>query len=196
MYARIQELERLEKMRDNNELERLTKKEGLLIGREITRLTTRLSGTRGMKRRPDLIFIIDVGREESAVHEANLLGIPIVALVDTNCNPLNIDYVIPSNDDAIRAIKLLVAKVADAVLEGKAMRKEEDSEEKPEESIRTDRSMRKAPKVVETDVELEDTELLGESTLAKMTPVKKDVEATPAVDTPAAPAEESTPASE
>jgi len=196
MYARIQELERLEKMRDNNELERLTKKEGLLIGREITRLTTRLSGTRGMKRRPDLIFIIDVGREESAVHEANLLGIPIVALVDTNCNPLNIDYVIPSNDDAIRAIKLLVAKVADAVLEGKAMRKEEDSEEKPEESIRTDRSMRKAPKVVETDVELEDTELLGESTLAKMTPVKKDVEATPAVDIPAAPTEESTPASE
>ncbi|HXD09968.1 MAG TPA: 30S ribosomal protein S2, partial [Anaerolineales bacterium] len=116
MYARIQELERLEKMRDNNELERLTKKEGLLIGREITRLTTRLSGTRGMKRRPDLLFIIDVGREEAAVHEANLLGIPIVALVDTNCNPLNVDYVIPSNDDAIRAIKLLVAKVADAVL--------------------------------------------------------------------------------
>jgi len=196
MYARIQELERLEKMRDNNELERLTKKEGLLIGREITRLTTRLSGTRGMKRRPDLIFIIDVGREESAVHEANLLGIPIVALVDTNCNPLNIDYVIPSNDDAIRAIKLLVAKVADAVLEGKAMRKEEDTEEKPEESIKTDRSLRKAPKVVETDVELEDTELLGESTLAKMTPVKKDVEATPAVDAPTAPTEESTPASE
>jgi len=196
MYARIQELERLEKMRDNNELERLTKKEGLLIGREITRLTTRLSGTRSMKRRPDVLFIIDVGREESAVHEANLLGIPIVALVDTNCNPLNIDYVIPSNDDAIRAIKLLVAKIADAVLEGKAMRKEEDSEEKPEESIKTDRSMRKAPKVVETDVELEDTELLGESTLAKMTPVKKDAEATPAVDAPAAPTEESTPAAE
>jgi len=196
MYARIQELERLEKMRDNNELERLTKKEGLLIGREITRLTTRLSGTRGMKRRPDLLFIIDVGREEAAVHEANLLGIPIVALVDTNCNPLNVDYVIPSNDDAIRAIKLLVAKVADAVLEGKAMRKEEDAEEKPEESIKTDRSVRRAPKVVETDVELEDAELLGESTLAKMSPAKKDVVETPAADAPAAPAEESTPASE
>ena len=196
MYARIQELERLEKMRDNNELERLTKKEGLLIGREITRLTTRLSGTRGMKRRPDLLFIIDVGREEAAVHEANLLGIPIVALVDTNCNPLNVDYVSPSNDDAIRAIKLLVAKVADAVLEGKAMRKEEDAEEKPEESIKTDRSVRRAPKVVETDVELEDAELLGESTLAKMSPAKKDVVETPAADAPAAPAEESAPASE
>ena len=78
-----------------------------------------------MKRLPDLLFIVDVGREDTAVHEANLLNIPIVALVDTNCNPQDIDYVIPSNDDAIRAIKLLVAKVADAVLEGKAMRKDE-----------------------------------------------------------------------
>jgi small subunit ribosomal protein S2 len=168
MHARIQELERLEKMRDNNELDRLTKKEGLLIGREITRLTTRLSGTRSMKRRPDLLFIIDVGREEAAVHEANLLNLPIVAMVDTNCNPQNIDYVIPSNDDAIRAIKLLVAKVADAVLEGKAMRKEEE-EDKPEEQARStsDKPSRKQ-KVVETDEELEDVALLGESTLAKM----------------------------
>ena len=169
MYARIQELERLEKLRDTNEIDRLTKKEGLLIGREITRLTTRLSGIRSMKRRPDLLFIIDVGREEAAVHEANLLGIPIVALVDTNCNPQDIDYVIPSNDDAIRAIKLLVAKVADAVLEGKAMRKEEEVEEKPvAEMARTDRPARKAPKVVETEEELGDDALLGEATLAKM----------------------------
>ncbi|HEX2991218.1 MAG TPA: 30S ribosomal protein S2 [Anaerolineales bacterium] len=168
MHARIQELERLEKMRDNNELDRLTKKEGLLIGREITRLTTRLSGTRSMKRRPDLLFIIDVGREEAAVHEANLLNLPIVAMVDTNCNPQNIDYVIPSNDDAIRAIKLLVAKIADAVLEGKAMRKEEDDDEKPEDTrARGDKAVRK-PKVVETDEELEDNALLGEATLAKM----------------------------
>jgi small subunit ribosomal protein S2 len=168
MHARIQELERLEKMRDNNELDRLTKKEGLLIGREITRLTTRLSGTRSMTRRPDLLFIIDVGREEAAVHEANLLNIPIVAMVDTNCDPQDIDYVIPSNDDAIRAIKLLVAKVADAVLEGKAMRKEEDAEEKPaDQKAKSDRPARK-PKVVETDEELQDDALLGQSTLAKM----------------------------
>src|SRR4029450_6468693 len=185
MSARIQELERLEKMRDHNELDRLTKKEGLLIGRQIVRLTTRLSGTRSMKRRPDLIFIIDVGREESAVHEANLLGIPIVALVDTNCNPQEIDYVIPSNDDAIRAIKLLVAKVADAVLEGKASRKEEDMDEKPvAETVRTDRAARKGPKVVETDVELADQELLGEATLAKMAPKKEVVVETPAVEAP------------
>ncbi len=185
MFARIKELERLEKMRDNNELDRLTKKEGLLIGREITRLTTRLSGTRAMSRRPDLLFIIDVGREESAVHEANLLNIPIVAMVDTNCNPQNIDYVIPSNDDAIRAIKLLVAKVADAVLEGKAMRKEEDAEEKPADTAnaRADKSARKTPKIVETDEELEDKALLGESTLAKMGATRDETVATPAEKT-------------
>jgi small subunit ribosomal protein S2 len=177
MYARIQELERLEKMRDNNELERLTKKEGLLIGREITRLQTRLSGTRTMKRRPDVLFIVDVGREAAAVHEANLLNMPIIALVDTNCNPQNVDYVIPSNDDAIRAIKLLVAKVADAVLEGKAMRKDDElSEEKlaAEAMAQSDRSVRRAPRVVETDEELEDAALLGQATLAKMNASRED----------------------
>ena len=177
MYARIQELERLEKMRDNNELERLTKKEGLLIGREITRLQTRLSGTRTMKRRPDVLFIVDVGREAAAVHEANLLNMPIIALVDTNCNPQNVDYVIPSNDDAIRAIKLLVAKVADAVLEGKAMHKDDElSEEKlaAEAMAQSDRSTRRAPRVVETDEEVEDTALLGQATLAKMNASRKD----------------------
>ena len=187
MHARIQELERLEKMRDNNELDRLTKKEGLLIGRQITRLTTRLSGTRTMKRRPDLLFIVDVSREEAAVHEANLLDIPIVALVDTNCNPQNIDYVIPSNDDAIRAIKLLVAKAADAVLEGKALRKDEEVEEKPaaDAQSRTDRSARRIPKVVEVDEELEDGALLGEATLAKMNAAREDqAEAAPAVEKP------------
>jgi small subunit ribosomal protein S2 len=184
MHARIQELERLEKMRDNNELDRLTKKEGLLIGRQITRLTTRLSGTRTMKHRPDLLFIIDVGREESAVREANLLNIPIVALVDTNCNPQQIDYVIPSNDDAIRAIKLLVAKVADAILEGKAIRKEEEGEEKPAEELKVgaEKSVRRIPKVVDVDEELEDNALLGEATLAKLSAAREDLVETPAVE--------------
>jgi len=169
MHARIQEMERLEKMRDNNELEHLTKKEGLLIGREIIRLQTRLEGLRTMKRRPDLIFIIDVGREDSAVREANLLNIPIVALVDTNCNPQNVDYVIPSNDDAIRAIKLLVSKVADAVLEGKAMRKEEDMDEREAaaESIE-ETAARKPARKVDLEDELDEEDLLGEATLAKL----------------------------
>jgi small subunit ribosomal protein S2 len=198
MHARVQELERLEKMRDSNEIERLTKKEGLLIGREITRLTTRLSGIRLMKRRPDLLFIIDVGREIAAVREANLLGIPIVALVDTNCNPLDIDYVIPSNDDAIRAIKLLVAKIADAVLEGQASRKDKDLEEKPtaeETRSRAEKTSRKAPKVVEVDEELGDDALLGEATLAKLDAARKVEEVPTPTPAPApAAAEPVTPA--
>ena len=185
MHARVQEMERLEKMRDNNELEHLTKKEGLLIGREIIRLQTRLEGLRTMKRRPDLIFIIDVGREDSAVSEANLLNIPIVALVDTNCNPQNVDYVIPSNDDAIRAIKLLAAKVADAVVEGKSMRKEDDaSDEKLSNEDKAGKSARKAAtRVVELDEEKKDDELLGEATLAKMSASREDSEV-PATEAP------------
>jgi small subunit ribosomal protein S2 len=193
IYKRIQELERLEKVRDSEEINHLTKKEGLLIEREITRLTTRLSGTRNMKRRPDLLFIIDVGREEAAVREANLLKIPIVAMVDTNCNPQNVDYVIPSNDDAIRAIKLLVAKVADAVLEGKAMRKEEEPEV-PEQAAAEAKPKTRGPRkpVVETEDEnMGDDILLGESTLAKLNVNRKADETAPldASTEEAAPAE-------
>ncbi|HXF84146.1 MAG TPA: 30S ribosomal protein S2 [Anaerolineales bacterium] len=177
IYSRIQELERLEKMRDSGELDRLTKKEGLLIRREIARLETRLSGIRTMKRRPDLLFIVDVGREAAAVHEANLLNIPIVALVDTNCNPQNVDYVIPSNDDAIRAIKLLVSKIADAVLEGKAMRKEEEVEERMEEAVEG-KPVRKLARVLDVEEEeLEDEDLLGEATLAKMSAAREEIAA-------------------
>ena len=150
------------------EIARLTKKEGLLIEREIKRLQTRLSGVRNMKRVPDLLFIVDVVREHTAVHEANIKGIPVIALVDTNCDPRNIDYVIPSNDDAIRAIKLLVGKIADAVIEGKAMFKEEDKEEG--EAVMTPASRAAAgarPKISE-EMDFEDEDLLGASTLAKL----------------------------
>src|SRR3990172_3391838 len=184
MYKRIQELERLEKLRATDEINRLTKKEGLLIEREIIRLQTRLSGARIMKRRPDLLFIIDVGREDAAVREANLLKVPMVAMVDTNCNPQNIDYVIPSNDDAIRAIKLLVARIADAVLEGKAMRKEEEpaDEETPAAAERSADAKparpRKGKHIVEpADVdEVGEVDLLGESTLAKLSEARKPAE--------------------
>ncbi|MEW6401331.1 MAG: 30S ribosomal protein S2 [Chloroflexota bacterium] len=181
MFQRIQELERLEKVRDTDEISRLTKKEGLLIEREITRLSTRLSGSRIMKRRPDMLFVIDVCREEAAVHEANLLNIPIVALVDTNCNPQNVDYVVPSNDDAIRAIKLLVAKIADAVLEGKAMRKEEEPEEvaAPAATEARPRPARRPAQEVEMDEEVDEGALLGEATMAKLNVTRK-VDETPA----------------
>ena len=187
IHARIQEMERLEKMRDNNELDHLTKKEGLLIGREIVRLQTHFEGLRTMKRRPDLIFIIDVGREDAAVHEANLLNIPIIALVDTNCNPQNVDYVIPSNDDAIRAIKLLVSKVADAVLEGKAMRKDEDMDERDAAAEAVEEtSARKPARKVDLEDELDEEDLLGEATLAKLNVSREEEDEKPAEETSAA----------
>ena len=123
---RVNELERLERMREKGDFERLPKKEALLLSRKIERLDMLFSGIRSMASVPDLLFVVDIRREETAIHEANLLKIPVVAMVDTNCNPNTVDYVIPSNDDAIRAIKLIVGKMADAILEGKAMRKEED----------------------------------------------------------------------
>ena len=125
-----------------------------------------------MQRLPELVFIVDVSREETAVHEANLTQVPVLALVDTNCDPRCVDFVIPSNDDAIRAIKLLVGKIADAVMEGKAMRKEEFEEEAPvvvsQAADVPDHSR------LDMDVELEEKDLLGEATLAKLAPGRHD----------------------
>jgi small subunit ribosomal protein S2 len=167
IHSRILELERLEKMRDTGEINRLTKKEGLLITREITRLETRLSGVRQMKKLPELVFVVDVMREATAVHEANIKNIPVIALVDTNCDPSSVDYIIPSNDDAIRAIKLLVAKVADAVLEGKAVRKDEFAEETPGEAAAASHAAPHRARLQEEST-LEDKDLLGAATLAKL----------------------------
>ncbi len=159
MRGRINELERLERMRDRGEFDLLTKREALSLHRKIEKLETRFSGIRHMPRLPDMLFVIDIRREETAVREANILNIPVLAMVDTNCDPRNIDYLIPSNDDAIRAIKLVVAHMADAVLEGKAMRKDEEEDLEPVEV-----SMMAS----EQADELTDEELLGAATLAKM----------------------------
>jgi small subunit ribosomal protein S2 len=174
IFERIKELERLEKMRDTGEINKLTKKEGLLIEREITRLLVRLSGVRTMKKVPDLVFVVDVAREATAVHEANLRNIPVVALVDTNCDPRGVDYVIPSNDDAIRAIKLLVGKIAEAVLEGKAARKDIEEEQAAATLEGVTPSMAGRARLSE-ESELEDKDLLGESTLAKLGGVKPEL---------------------
>ena len=167
--ARIKELERLERMRDNGEINLLTKKEGLLIEREINRLNTRLSGIRNMNGLPDLLFVVDISREATAIHEANLKNVPVIAMVDTNCDPSNVDYVIPSNDDAIRAIKLMVGKIADAVIEGKAQRKDEEAfeEVRSEENAAMAGTKVSRPRVSKEE-ELTDEDLLGEATLAKL----------------------------
>jgi small subunit ribosomal protein S2 len=168
MHGRIMEMERLENLISSGEVNRLTKKEGLLVQRSIDRLQLRLSGVRNMKRPPDLIYIVDVSREVAAVHEANLLNIPIVALVDTNCDPTSIDYVIPSNDDAIRAIKLLVGKMADAVLEGVAMRKDDQDERDAQSDASKATSEKKVVRIMDMDEDMNDDDLLGEATLAKL----------------------------
>jgi small subunit ribosomal protein S2 len=161
--ARVNELERLERMREKGDFERLTKKEALILSRVIDRLEYLLGGIRSMARVPELLFVVDVRREATAIHEANLLNVPVIALVDTNCDPRDVDYVIPSNDDAIRAIKLLVGKIADAAIEGKAMRKDM-SEEQP---LPVQVAVAEAE-----EPELTDEELLGAATLAKITTKK------------------------
>lgn len=175
---RIQELERLEKMQKSGEVDLLTKKEGLMIQRQIDRLHHRLSGLLTMKRIPQLLFVVDIGREDAAIHEANLLDIPVLAMTDTNYDPRHIDYVIPSNDDAIRAIKLIVGVIANAVLEGKAARAEEEEAQAVEGGAK-----QKAPhKVAKKDVKaddpaLSDDQLLGDATLKKMSKEKEEAEA-------------------
>ena len=126
---RIDHLKALEARRDAGEFDLLTKKEALMLNREIDKLNARLGGLRDMERLPGIVFIIDVKNELTAVKEADRIGIPIVAVVDTNCDPDLIDHVIPGNDDAIRAIRLMAAKMADAALEGVALRKEMAPEE-------------------------------------------------------------------
>ena len=105
-------------MQTDGRYEKLTKKERIKLDRERESLNKNLSGIKNMSRLPDAIFIIDVKKEEIAVAEANRLGIPIVAVVDTNCSPEGIDYVIPGNDDALRAVRLFASRIADAIVEG------------------------------------------------------------------------------
>lgn len=148
----INELKRLEEGSASGKFEVLTKKERLMINRRVVKLQDRLGGIRNLNKLPDLLFIVDVRREATAVHEANILSVPVMALVDTNCDPSGVDYVIPSNDDAIRAIKLMTAKIADAAYEGLNMRK--DAPMGDEEQY--------------GEVAEKDDALLGASTLAKL----------------------------
>jgi small subunit ribosomal protein S2 len=114
----IKRLKELETMQTDGRYEKLTKKERIKLDREREGLNKNLSGIKAMTRLPDVVFIIDVRKEEIAVAEANRLGIPIVAVVDTNCSPEGIDYVIPGNDDALRAVRLFASRIADSILDG------------------------------------------------------------------------------
>ena len=125
---RVKRLLELEEMENNNTFEVLPKKEVMSLKREKEKLEKLLTGIRNMEKLPDAIFIVDPKKENIAVAEAKKLSIPIVAIVDTNCNPDEIDYVIPGNDDAIRAVKLISMVIADAVIEGKKSMVEKELE--------------------------------------------------------------------
>ncbi len=118
----IKRLKDLEAMSSDGHFDRLSKKEVLMLRREMEKLERSIGGIKDMNGMPDALFVIDVGHEKIAVAEANKLGIPVVGVVDTNTNPSNIDYVIPGNDDAIRAIRLYLSAAADAIIEGRASR--------------------------------------------------------------------------
>jgi len=119
IQKRIDRLKELEKMEENGELDEMSKSQQSIYRHRLEKLRRNLGGVKEMKKAPDMIWIVDPKKEEIAVAEANLLGIPIIATVDTNCDPDLIDYIIPGNDDAIRAIRLLTSKIADAYLEGR-----------------------------------------------------------------------------
>jgi len=125
---RVDYMIQLEKQRDEGEFDKLTKKEALKLNRLIAKLERRVGGLRELHELPQIVYVVDIRREALAVREANRLGIPVVAMVDTNCDPDPIDYIIPSNDDAIRAIRLITSIIADAVIEGQSIREAEEEE--------------------------------------------------------------------
>jgi small subunit ribosomal protein S2 len=156
---RIDYLLDTERKQERGDFDRLQKKEALMHEREIKRLNHRLGGLKEMRRLPNLLFLVDVRRDDLSVKEANTLGIPIIAMVDTNCDPDPIDYVIPSNDDAIRAIKLILSVMADAVIEGKNILNTIEAEQEEDTGIEGGDDMER---------------YLGPSTLAKLQAASDD----------------------
>jgi small subunit ribosomal protein S2 len=116
----VARMKELEAMRDDGRLQRFSKKEGLGMMRELDKLANSMGGIRDMDRLPDVLFVLDVGYEHNAVTEARKLGIPVVGIVDSNNSPVGIDYIIPGNDDSIRAVQLYAQSAATAILQGKA----------------------------------------------------------------------------
>ena len=147
----IRRLESLDKMSQDGTYERLTKKEVIRLERERGKLQKSLGGIRDMGRLPGLVFIVDIKKERIAAAEARRLEVPIVAIVDTNCNPEDVDHAIPANDDAIRSVTLITKLMADAVLEGRSAR--EDKEEQTENAPAGPAEIPAGPEITEIPVE-------------------------------------------
>ncbi len=147
IQKRIKRLKDIEKMNEDGTYDVLPKKEVMLLEKERERLEKYLGGIKDMKKIPDVLFVVDPRKERIAIKEAQKLNIPIVAMVDTNCDPDEIDVIIPSNDDAIRAVKLISSKMADAIIEGKQGKDEVAKEKEPSKS----ETLEKIVEVVEGD---------------------------------------------
>ena len=176
----IDRLKKIEAMAEDGTFDLLIKKEVLQLEREKTKLEKSLGGIKNMTRLPAAVFIVDPNKEEIAVKEARKLGIPVVAVVDTNCNPDGIDYIIPGNDDAIRAIRLFASKMAEACLEGSAAR-EEDLRHDAEGADQTEEVIVEAAETVVADK--------GEETVAAVTEAATQVVTEDAAKGKDAPAE-------
>ena len=133
--GRVNKLKEMEEFISNGYVDKLPKKEVAQLNRQLSKLSKTLGGIKEMRGLPELIFVVDQDKEEIAIKEANKLGIPVICLAYTNANPDGINYIIPGNDDAIRSIKLITSKLADAVLEGKQLRENKANEAKKVEKI-------------------------------------------------------------
>jgi small subunit ribosomal protein S2 len=174
----VKKMKDIEAMKEDGRFEMLTKKERLGLDRQHEGLMKNLAGIKDMTRLPDMLFIIDVRKEEIAVAEANRLNIPVVAVVDTNCSPEGVDHVIPGNDDALRAIRLFASRIADAILEGRNVGTEGMGEEGLEAAEgETGETIEETAGVTAEDVLAPESEVAGETAeTAEETPVDSTVE--------------------
>ena len=189
-----QSIERMKKMEaqiEDGTIDLLPNKEASRLRRELAKLQRNLDGLRNMEKKPDLLYVIDPDVEAIAVHEANIAGIPILAIVDTNCDPDPIDLLIPGNDDAIKATKLITSRIADAVLEGREGRQDEH-QETPAEAAAKATSEKEAEEAEES---AEETQPAAEPVAATQAPTSEAEGGEPAEDGPAT-ATESEPASD
>ena len=181
----IDRMKRYEVMIEDGSIDQLPNKEASKLRRELAKLSRNLTGLRHLERVPDLLYVIDPDVEANAIREANILGVPVIAIVDTNCDPDPIDFLIPGNDDAIKATKLITSRIADAVLEGREGRQEEPEEASAVEAEADARAEETVSEEATTDVVPEgDVEAKTED--VEVEPVEPVTEGTAGIaDTPA-----------
>ena len=197
IQKRVDKMKEYQRMRDSGELDAMPKKEALMITRELTKLERNLGGIQMLKKAPDAVFVLDTKLEHTAVTEANKLGLPLVAVVDTNCDPDQIDYVIPGNDDAIRAGELMSRVISDAVLEGRFIRAKkaemagvvadpEPAQRSPEDEAARAASQAKAQQEAAAAAAQREARIAAEKIAADAASTEEAAAAAPAEEAPAA----------